>query len=177
MTNEPHIRFAILEDLQGITDIYNHYVESSAATFDIRPWKTEERIQWFEQFTEGSSHQCWVLVDEHKIFGYACSTPFRPKPAYNTSVESTIYLDPSALGKGYGQQLYKHLFKELNKLQLNRCYGIVTLPNHASVQLHESLGFETIGTLTEVGFKFSQYWDTVWMEKKLGTAQNSKQAL
>ena len=167
----PQIMPATLNDLPQITDIYNHYIESSAITFDIKPWAWEERLPWFKQFEEGSPHQCWVLVDEDKITGYACSTKFRPKPAYNTSVESTIYLHPSAIGKGFGRRLYHHLMNELEKLSLHRCYGIITLPNEGSRHLHESLGFETIGILTEVGYKFDQYWDTLWLEKKLG-AQN-----
>ncbi|MFT7688536.1 MAG: phosphinothricin acetyltransferase [Candidatus Azotimanducaceae bacterium] len=176
MANDPQIRYANLDDLQQITDIYNHYVENSATTFDTKPWTKIARIPWFEQFSHGTPHQCWVLVEEDKILGYASSTQFRPKPAYNTSVESTIYLHPSALGNGYGQDLYKHLFGELNKLALNRCYGIITLPNTASVKLHEALGFKAIGVLTEVGYKFDQYWDTIWLEKKLGAQMNGEEA-
>jgi phosphinothricin acetyltransferase len=169
MTIIPLIMPATLSDLPQITDIYNYYIESSAITFDIKPWTSEERLPWFNQFKDGSPHQCWVLKDQGKIIGYACSAKFRPKPAYNTSVESTIYLHPNALRKGFGRRLYKHLLNELEKLSLHRCYGIITLPNEGSRYLHESLGFKTIGILTEVGYKFDQYWDTLWLEKKLGS--------
>ena len=167
------IRPAVLDDLKEITNIYNHYVENTAITFDTSPWLTEDRMDWFKQFQAETIHQCLVLstqsTDEgDEIRGYACSSTFRQKPAYDTSVETTIYLHPDATGQGLGRLLYEQLLGNLNQLNIHRVYGIITLPNSGSIRLHESLGFDRIGTLTEVGYKFDQYWDTLWLERKNG---------
>ncbi len=99
--------------------------------------------------------------------GNSSSSSFRPKPAYYRSVETTIYLAEDYAGNGYGQQLYDHLISVLKETEAKRCYGIIALPNDGSIRLHEKLGFKKVGHLSEVGFKFDQYWDTAWMEKSL----------
>lgn len=160
------IRPALIDDLAAITAIYNHYVTETIITFDIKPFETEQRRTWFDQFTANSIHQCLVIESEKKIVGYASSSSFRPKPAYRQSVEATIYLHPDFTGLGLGKLLYQALFNNLEKLDVHRCYGIIALPNPGSIRLHESFVFKTIGTLTEVGFKFGKYHDTLWMEKR-----------
>ena len=167
MTKAIAIRHTQLHDLAQVTDIYNHYVINSAITFDTRPWSTQARLPWLQQFEENSPYQCLVGEISDKIVGYACSSKLRPKPAYDTSVETTIYLQPESIGMGYGRLLYQHLIDRLQRQTLHRCYGIIALPNPASISLHESMAFRHIGTLTEVGFKFDQYWDTAWMERSL----------
>ena len=107
-----------------------------------------------------------LIVDGH-LAGYATSAQLRPKAAYDTSVECSIYLDPSMTGHGYGKQLYNQLLLNLQQHDVHRCYGIITLPNLASVGLHQQLGFTEMGLLTEVGRKFGTYWDTLWMQKNL----------
>ena len=98
---------------------------------------------------------------------FRSSSRFRVKPAYNNSVETTIYLNPDATGKGIGRRLYAALLDELTSTSVHRCYGVIALPNDASVRLHKQLGFTEAGHLTEVGYKFDRYWDTLWLEKRL----------
>ncbi len=167
MTQQIPIRHAHPGDLKQITEIYNHYVINSSITFDTTPWSTEDRRSWIAQFNDNSPHQCLVGEIDGKILGYACSSRLRPKPAYDTSVETTIYLHHEATGFGYGRILYQSLIDHLQEQPLHRCYGVIAIPNDASIALHEALGFRHIGTLTEVGYKFNKYWDTVWMEKSL----------
>ena len=89
------------------------------------------------------------------------------KAAYDTSVECSIYLDPLMTGHGYGKQLYRQLLLNLQQHDVHRCYGIITLPNLASISLHAQLGFTEVARLTEVGRKFGKYWDTLWVQKSL----------
>lgn len=165
------IRHARPEDLPAITGIYNHYVENTPTTFDLASFEVSQRLAWFEQFEENSRHQLLVGTLDDQVIGYACSTGFRPKAAYDQSVEVTIYLAPDAGGHGRGTQLYQSLFTALEHQDVHRCYAVITLPNDASLAIHRKFGFKQVGWLTEVGFKFDQYWDTAWLEKRLpGTA-------
>ena len=102
------------------------------------------------------------------VLGYATSSPFRPKPAYSTSVEVSVYCAPEAAGRGIGTLLYKALFEALEGEDLHRAYAGIAQPNEASARLHARFGFRHIGTYEEVGRKFGRYWDVAWYEKKLG---------
>lgn len=102
-----------------------------------------------------------------RILGYATSSGFRPKPAYATSVEVSVYLAPGAGGRGVGTLLYEALFRALAGEDLHRAYAGVAQPNEASVRLHERFGFRHVGTYREVGRKFGRYWDVAWYEKDL----------
>ncbi len=153
-------------DLAQVTEIYNYYVTHTAITFDIKTFSPEERAPWFEQFRPGRLHQCLVIEAENEVLGYASSSKFRVKPAYDQSIEVTIYLKADAAGRGLGYRLYNQLFTNLTDLQIHRAYAIIALPNPQSVKLHKSFGFKTAGTLTQVGYKFGQYHDTLWLEKQ-----------
>lgn len=164
---EALVRPARLEDLPAITQLYNHYVESGAVTFDIRPFASDERATWFSQFAEEGPHRLFVATQAGALLGYAGSMPFRAKPAYATTVETTIYLAPSATGQGLGRRLYDALFAALAGEDLHRLLAGVTLPNEASVRLHEHFGFTLAGVFREVGRKQGRYWDVAWYERGL----------
>ena len=166
------VRHASLSDLAAITEIYNYYVLNTSITFDLATFTPETRRPWFNQFDSDSPYQCLVLEIDQRVIGYASSAALRPKAAYNTSVECSIYLDSKVGGQGHGSRLYEQLFDRLNQHDLHRCYGIITLPNQASLALHRSFGFSEVARLNEVGRKFGRYWDTVWMEKSLGPVRS-----
>jgi phosphinothricin acetyltransferase len=161
------IREATAADHASVLDIYNHFIESSPCTFDTTPFTIEARAPWFVRFSDGARHRLLVAACESEIVGYACSTPFRPKPAYDTTVETTVYLRPGFQGRGLGVDLYEALFAALATEDLHRAYAIITLPNDASIALHRKFRFHDLATLTEVGRKFDRYWDTLWMERVL----------
>lgn len=158
------IRYAEQSDLPALTEIYNHYVLHTAATFDIEPFDVSARQAWFEHYSKTGAHRLLVAVDGGHVVGYASSSRFRPKPAYDTSVEVTIYLHPKATGGGVGTALYERLFSELKDESLHRAYAGIAVPNPASVALHRKFGFTDVGTLTQAGRKFDQWWDVLWME-------------
>ena len=161
-----HIRTAVSDDLNALVQIYNHYVVETHITFDTEPFAVNERIQWFNQFGETGRYRLLVAEADNDILGYASSTTFKPRAAYNRSVETTIYLDPGRTGEGIGFQLYGELIDQLvAEESVHRAYGGVALPNDASVALHRKLGFERVGSYHEVGFKFDRYWSVDWFEK------------
>jgi phosphinothricin acetyltransferase len=163
------VRPGIEDDLDVLTDIYNHYVRETPITFDIATFTPEERRPWLLSHPEDGPHRLMVAaaVDSQQILGYATSSAFRAKPAYDTSVEVTIYLAPDAGGRGVGTLLYKALFEALAGEDLHRAYAGIAQPNEASVRLHERFGFRYVGTYREVGRKFGRYWDVAWYEKEL----------
>lgn len=168
--NPPVIRPAVEADLPALTELYNYYVLNTVITFDIEPFTVERRRQeWFEHYHDHGIHRLLVAVDEaDTAIGYVSSSPFRPKAAYATSVETSIYLAPTATGRGLGSALYDALFDALADEDLHRAYAGIALPNDASVALHVGQGFADAGMFTEVGRKFGRYVDVAWMEKPLG---------
>jgi len=161
-----HIRDASAEDLPRLLEIYNHYVEHTHITFDIEPISLETRRLWLAGFRPAGPHRLFVAESEGRVAGYASSHRFRLKPAYDRSVEASIYLDPDACGAGCGSALYSRLLETLEgESGVHRVYGGVTLPNEASIALHRRFGFKRVGTYSEVGFKFGRYWDVAWFER------------
>lgn len=163
----PVIRHARREDLGAIVDILNHWIANHHATFDTEPWSAEDKQAWFAGFGEHGPHRCLVAERDGDILGYAHSTRFRPKRGYDTTVETTVYLNPDACGKGVGRALLESLLGQLEGLGLHRALAIIAQPNPASNRLHESLGFKHVGTTSEVGMKFGRYWTTWWFERPL----------
>lgn len=161
------IRIANDGDLSALTELYNYYVCNSAISFDLFPFSLEQRREWFKQYLPEGRYRLLVAQQESQIVGYVTSSPFRVKAAYETSVETSIYLHPESIGRGIGKKLYLALFDSLQKEDVHRAYAGITLPNAASIALHRKLGYRAIGIYEEVGRKFGRYWDVEWYEKKL----------
>jgi phosphinothricin acetyltransferase len=161
------IRSAERADLAALTDIYNHYVENSHVTFDIAPFSVEQRAEWFAHYATHGPFRLLVAEDQGEVVGYASSSPFRPKPAYRTSVETSVYLHPDAAGRGLGRALYRELLALLPQAHVHRAYAGVAVPNAASVALHLRCGFKPLGIYHEVGFKFGCYIDVEWFERNV----------
>ncbi|MFI7403429.1 GNAT family N-acetyltransferase [Streptomyces sp. NPDC049541] len=166
---EVQVRPGVEEDLEALTDIYNHYVRETPITFDTAVFTPEERRPWLLSHPVDGPHRLMVATDAdtQEILGYATSSPYRMKPAYGTSVEVTVYVAPHAGRRGIGTLLYKALFEALAEEDLHRAYAGIAQPNEASTRLHERFGFRYVGTYREVGRKFGRYWDVAWYEKEL----------
>ncbi|MEG3627263.1 GNAT family N-acetyltransferase [Streptomyces poriticola] len=170
---EIQVRPGVEGDLQALTDLYNHYVNETPVTFDTEAFTEEERRPWLLSHPEDGPYRLMVATDastgpdSQEILGYATSSPHRARPAYATSVETTVYVAPGSGGRGVGTLLYRALFEALAGEDLHRAYAGVAQPNEASVRLHERFGFRHVGTYREVGRKFGRYWDVAWYEKPL----------
>jgi phosphinothricin acetyltransferase len=165
MLNSIAIRPAVRSDLPALVDIYNFYIETTPITFDIEPYTLETRTPWFEHYHDHGRHRLLIAERDGAAIGYASSSQFRTKAAYDTSIETSVYLHPDTRGEGIGSRLYEALFAELKAEDVHRAYAAVTLPNDASVRLHERFGFKSMATFTQVGRKFDRYWDVLWLER------------
>lgn len=153
---------------EAIVSIYNHYIIDSVATFDCEVFDYQERQSWFEQFSETGFYRLFIALNEmNTVVGYACSTPFNERKAYQTSVNISYYCLPNEVGKGIGTKLLHRLMAALKETSVHKLYAGVTLPNPASIRLLEKTGFSVEGTFTQVGLKFNQYWDVQWLGKTL----------
>jgi phosphinothricin acetyltransferase len=161
----PLIRPAHHADLPRLTEIYNHYVIHTPATFDTHPYTVEERAPWFEQFASTGRYRLFVAEIDGKVAAYAGTTRFRPKPAYATTVETTVYCAPESTGHGLGARLYAALFHSLESEDVHRIVAGYVPPNPASEALHIRFGFRVAGRFSENGFKFGRYWDVCWLER------------
>jgi len=166
---EVQVRPGVEGDLEALTEIYNHYVRETSITFDTAAFTPEERRPWLLSHPEDGPYRLMVAVatEPQEILGYATSSPYRAKPAYGTSVETTVYVAPHSGRRGIGTLLYKALLDALSGEDLHRAYAGIAQPNEASTRLHERFGFRYVGTYHEVGRKFGRYWDVAWYEKEL----------
>jgi phosphinothricin acetyltransferase len=167
MSPDVTIRPAIDDDLTDIAAIYNHEIANSIATFDLEP----PTLTYWQEKLRGNhpGDHLLVAVDNDKdVVGYAYSWSYRPRPAYNTTRETSIYLDPSVRGKGVARRLYPALLDTLAESGVHTAVALVALPNPGSIRLHEACGFEHVGTMREVGNKFDQWIDVAWFQKMLG---------
>jgi phosphinothricin acetyltransferase len=162
------VRSAKEPDLEALNELYNHYIATSHVTFDLEPVTLDARREWFSHYGATGRYRVLVAEARSRLIGYASSSRYRPKPGYETSVETSIYLAPGATGRGIGVGLYKALFQALEGQDLQRAYAGIAQPNPASVRLHERFGFRQVAYFTEQGRKLGRYWDVAWFEKALG---------
>jgi phosphinothricin acetyltransferase len=161
------IRPAARGDLPRLTEIYNYYVINTPVTFDMEPYTVEKRAAWLNQFGATGRHRLMVAEEAGVVLGYAGTTQFRVKAAYDTTVETTIYCDQQAMGRRIGSLLYAALFDAVKGEDIHRIVAGYTLPNDASAALHARCGFKPVGIYTEVGRKLGRYWDVQWTERPL----------
>lgn len=161
------IRQAVLGDLYHVNAIYNHFIEHSAITFDVEPWSIAQRLQWYQTAILKQRHILLVAVQDDKVIGFAYNGTFKAKQAYASSTEVTVYKAPDCEERGVGRALYRHLLNALKSQDFNRAYAWITLPNDASIALHHNMGFETVGTMGQVGKKFDEFHDVALLEKVL----------
>jgi L-amino acid N-acyltransferase len=170
------VRDAQHKDLLQILNIYNAAVVSSAATFDLEPITLEQRREWFRQH-HPQTYPILVATQGDKVVGYACLSPFRDKPAYRKSVESSIYVDPDYQGRGIGKTLLEAILRRATEIGYHTVIAGITGGNDASIQLHRKFGFEPVGCFREVGYKFDQWHDVYFYQLMLNTEPHSEGAV
>ena len=154
-----------LDDLEAISEIYAHYVRTSAISFDVEVPSAAWRREWFSVFETRGRHRLIVARSQGRAVGYAASVPYRPGAAYAPSVETSVYVAPSYIRQGLGSALCGALLAQLEREDVHRAYAGIAIPNAASVRLHERFGYRRAGYYTEQGRKFGRYWDVAWYER------------
>ncbi|MEH8029882.1 N-acetyltransferase family protein [Gallibacterium anatis] len=153
------IRPAQQQDLPALLAIYNHEILNGVATFDLQPKSLAERQSWFDEHNK-NNHPLLVAEQDGEVLGYASLSRYAEKAAYNSTVELSVYIAPSARRQGIASQLM-HAVIELAKKD-NTTHLIVSLitgTNQASISLHQKFGFNKVGTLHQVGYKHQQFLD------------------
>jgi L-amino acid N-acyltransferase YncA len=163
-----NLRPATALDAAAICAIYNPYVATTAISFEEDPVSAQDMAKRIADV--GAAGLPWLVLEvDGRLAGYAYATRWRVRPAYRTSVESSIYLDPAFAGRGLGRMLYGALLDELRQRELHMVIGGIALPNENSVALHEKLGFRKVAHFSEVGMKFGRWIDVAYWERKLGS--------
>jgi L-amino acid N-acyltransferase YncA len=160
------LRAATAADLQALAAIYNEAVAHSVATFDVEPQPPElfaERVA----STRPGDHVV-VAEERGRVVGMAYAATYRPRPAYDGTRETSIYLAADARGRGLGRALYDELLARVDADGIHVCLAVIAQPNPASEALHAALGFERVGTRREVGRKFDRWVDTTWWQRVRG---------
>jgi phosphinothricin acetyltransferase len=160
------IRDASPLDGPTLCAIYAPYITDSATSFELAVPSPEEMAQ---RVAKAQQHWAWlVAVDEHdEVLGYAYATELRSRPAYRYSCETSVYVSPQAQGKGVAKALYQALFERLANRNLCNAFAAIVLPNPPSVRLHESQGFQPVGTLPRAGFKHGTWHSIGWWYRPL----------
>lgn len=151
------IRDFDIADIEKLLNIYNYYVENTTATFDVEALE----LNTFRQKIDEISKEYPVLVYEENedVLGFAYASKFRPKPAYNYTLEATVYVKHDQHGKQIGSKLYEKLIQRIKATKTHSLLGVLTLPNTSSERLHEKFGFQKVGHIPDAGFKFGKWHD------------------
>lgn len=153
----PSVRSAVPGDAAAVAAVYAPYVEASVASFeDVAP----DAVQTAERM---AASLAWLVAcEDGQVVGYAYATPHRDRAAYRWSVDVSVYLAPVAHRRGTGRALYERLLADLRARGFVNAYAGITLPNAASVGLHEALGFRQVARYPHVGFKHGAWHDVGW---------------
>ena len=157
------IRNAAPKDLPAILEIINHAILTTTAIYDYDARTLEEQTAWFEKMIADGMP---VIVAEHdkEVIGYGSYNIFRPKVGYRFSVEHSIYLNDKSRGIGVGGKLLGSLIQRARESGLHSMIGAIDAANRGSIEFHKKYGFIEKGYLREVGYKFDQWLDVVYMQ-------------
>ncbi len=169
----PAIRPATPADIDAITAIYADAVLHGTATFELEPPDRAEMLRRFAALRDAGFP--YLVADANGApVGYAYAGPYRARPAYRFTVEDSVYLAPSAHGRGLGTALLARLIEDATGLGFRQMIAVIgDSANVASIRAHARAGFAMIGTHPAVGFKFGRWLDTVMMQRALGAGSAS----
>lgn len=165
------IRLAQDADVDAIVGIYRPVVEGTAISFET---STPDRDEMARRLGETLQSYPWLVCDiDGQIAGYAYATRHRVRGAYRWSVDTSVYIKEAHRRRGVGRGLYESLFAILAAQGYFNAYAGISLPNPASVALHESMGFERIGVYRRVGYKLGRWHDVGWWQRTLNEHEKS----
>jgi len=159
------IRLAQRDDSEAIRQIYNLEVSTSTVTFDLVPRTAADQLQWLE--ARSGAHAVIVAEVDGEVVGFASLSPFRDRPAYNSTVEDSVYVRSDQRGAGVGSALLEELVTLAGQHGFHTVIARIVGGHDASIGLHQRHGFEVVGTEREVGRKFGKWLDVVVMQRML----------
>ncbi|MDA8527329.1 GNAT family N-acetyltransferase [Opitutaceae bacterium] len=163
----PSLRTATMDDIPAIQNIYAHHVLHGTGTFETEPPNVGVMQDRFSEITR-SGYPYFVAETDEGVIGFGYLGPFRTRPAYRHTVEDSIYLHPDKRGQGVGSKLLVALINEAKQKGFTQMIALIgDSANRASVALHARCGFESTGTMRQVGFKFDRWLDVVIMQRSL----------
>jgi L-amino acid N-acyltransferase len=162
MASQLTTRPAGVADLSRILDIYNHEVRFSTATYDTTPRSMPEQEEWFAH--HGPVHPVLVAEEGGAVSGWASLSPWSDRPAYDHSVEVSVYVAEEHRGKGHGRFLLQALVEAARSRGHHALLARISADNTLSILLHRKVGFTEVGLLKEVGHKFGRVLDVSIME-------------
>ena len=157
-----NIRNAKSTDSEKIADIYNYYVENTHHSFEIEPVTAAEIQARISAIIE--TYPYLIAEENGEVIAYAFASCYKPRSAYKKSVEVSVYVKNDLKQKKIGTKLYARLFDELSKMDVHAVIAGISLPNEASVKLHERFGMEKVAHFREVGFKLGRWIDVGYWE-------------
>jgi phosphinothricin acetyltransferase len=160
------VRLATPEDGAAMAAIYAPFVAGSAVSFETVPPAPEEMARRIADTLP--SHPWLVAADDGQVIGYAYAHPFAERAAYQWSVETSVYVAQASRRSGVGRRLYRALFEILAHQGYARAFAGVTLPNDASIGLHEAMGFTRVAVYSRVGWKHGAWHDVGWWQRDIG---------
>jgi L-amino acid N-acyltransferase len=166
----PAIRLATEADLPAINDIYNYYVPRSTCTYQLEPEPIEGRRAWFAAHGP-DRYPVTVAESGGEVVGWGSLSKFRDRAAYDPTVEASVYIRHDFHRRGIGRALLVDLIERARTLGYHSLIGGASADQAASVALQESLGFRRVAHFKEVGYKFGQRLDVVFMQLMLGDAR------
>jgi L-amino acid N-acyltransferase YncA len=157
----PRLRFAAPADAAQIAAVYSPFCLETAVSFETA---APDEGKMRERISALAERYPWLVAvsETGDVLGYAYAGKHRERAAYRWSVDFTAYLAPEAKRRGIGTALYRALMKICQSLGYYRAFAGITLPNEASVRLHEKIGFRAIGVYRRVGFKLGRWHDVGW---------------
>jgi L-amino acid N-acyltransferase YncA len=153
------------DDAAACAAIYGPYVRNTVISFEERPPSAEELAARIERYTR--THPWLVAEDDGHVIGFAYACPHRERPAYRWAADVSVYVDRAHHRRGIGRRLYGELLELLDRQGIYTVCAGVTLPNEASVGLHEGFGFKPVGIYRRIGFKAGEWWDVGWWQLSL----------
>jgi L-amino acid N-acyltransferase YncA len=163
--HELSIRLAVASDLPAINAIYNHYVIHSTCTYQTEPSTAEERSAWFN--AHGPGYPVTVVEDDGEVIGWGSLSRFHMRAAYRPTVENSVYIRHDRLARGVGRLVLQDLIRRAEAQGYHSILAGISADQEPSVKLHARLGFVKVAHLREVGRKFEQWLDVVYMQKML----------
>jgi len=154
---EVSIRRATLGDARVIAEIYNHYVTTSTATFDTEPKSVGDRIAWLTE--HGETHPVLVAEQSGEVVGWGALSSYRERPAWRHTAEVAVYVAAARTGQGVGPRLLEALVGAAREIGHHVLLSQIVADNVASLRMTERAGFERVGTLEQVGYKFDRWID------------------